>query len=218
MLALVVAGSPPAVCADPPPQPRSEVRASVELTGKSGEQHAIVTAKKECGAPAKCPAWTLDLGRAETVDLLAVVDLLGEPTRVRGTPGVAPTANVPASAKLPAAFVRTGQTDAANTKWERWAVVSLDGGRPKLIWRGEIAMISATGGGFSTADGVELVATEPGRPLALAFAQTSVQPPSDKPRRASPPIRRRFVMTDGTYQPTRPPGDSRQRPASSSFK
>jgi hypothetical protein len=67
------------------------------------------------------------------------------------------------------------------------------------MWRGEIAMTSATGGGYSTMDGIELAATEPGKPLALVFAQTSMQKPNDK-RRQSPPVRRKFVVKDGTYQ------------------
>ncbi len=181
--------------------PQPDYRASVELADRSGSQHAIVTSKYACGVPAKCPEWSLDLGPADAAGLIAVVDLFGEPTRVRyATADTASAATLPASAKLPAAFVRTNQTDAANTKWERWAIVSLEGGRAKLLWRGEIAMTSAKGAGFSTPDGVELVATEPGKPLALVYAQTSIPGPGEKPRRPPPPVRRRFVVKDGMYQ------------------
>ena len=198
-LALVIVVAWHAARADDARPPDS--RASVELADKNGAQHAIVSSKLACGVPAKCPEWSFDLGPAEAASLIAVVDLLGEPTRVRDAAADhAPAATLPASAKLPAVFVRTNQTDAANTKWERWAVVSLEGGRPKLIWRGEIAMTSANGSGFSTTDGVELVATEPGKPLALVFAQTSIPSPREKSRRPAPPVRRRFVVKDGTYQ------------------
>jgi|SRR5580704_16160948 hypothetical protein len=178
-------------------QPAADYHARVELVTKSGAPHAIVTTKLACSAPAKCPEWTLDLGAAEAVELLALVDLLGAPTRVRG---VADVQALPVSAKLPAAFVRTSQLDAADTRWERWAVITLEAGKPKLIWRGEIAMTTAKGGGFATSDGVELVATAPGQPLALAFAQVSVPEPNSKPHPAGPSIRRKFVLKDGTYQ------------------
>ncbi len=180
--------------------PAADFHASVELVTKDGAPHAIVTTKLACSAPEKCPEWTLDLGHAEAVELLALVDLRGEPTRVRYVANQSNAQALPASAKLPAAFVRTSQLDAADTRWERWAVIALEGGKPKLVWRGEIAMTTAKGGGFSTKDGVELVATEPGQPLALAFAQTSVAEPSSKPHPPGPAVRRKFVLKDGTYQ------------------
>jgi hypothetical protein len=181
-------------------QPAADYHARVELVTKSGAPHAIVTTKLACSAPAKCPEWTLDLGAAEAVELIALVDLMGAPMRVRYVADQSSPQALPAAAKLPAAFVRTSQLDAADTRWERWAVIALEGGKPKLIWRGEIAMTTAKGGGFSTNDGVELVATEPGQPLALAFAQTSVPEPSSKPHPPGPAIRRKFVLKDGTYQ------------------
>jgi hypothetical protein len=107
---------------------------------------------------------------------------------------------LPGDAKLPAAFVRTEATDAANTRWERWTLVSLEGGRPKVIWRGELAMTREKGGGFTTLDGVELVAGEVGKPLALELAQTSLPSPNEKARKPSAPLHRRFVMKDGKYQ------------------
>jgi hypothetical protein len=172
--------------------------AKVELADKDGAPHAIVTTKLACVAPAKCPEWTLDLGRADAVGLVAAVDLLGEPTRAREVSGQEPHAlDLPASTKLPAVFVRTSQLDAADTRWERWAVISMEGGKPKLIWRGEISMTTAKGGGFVTRDGVELVATEPGKPLALAFVQNAVPDVTNKQHAE---IRRRFVIKDGTYQ------------------
>jgi hypothetical protein len=175
--------------------------ASVALADKDGAPHAIVTSKRACTTPAKCLEWTLDLGRADSVGLVALVDLLGEPTRVRDVPGQNALAlELPASAKLPAAFVRTSQLDAADTRWERWAVISIEGGKPKVIWRGEIAMTPAKGGGFATRNGVELVATEPGKPLALAFVQTTVPEPTNKRQLSAPAVRRRFVIKDGTYQ------------------
>jgi hypothetical protein len=175
-------------------------RASVELADKGGAPHAVVTSKLACSAPAKCPEWTLDLGHADSVGLVALVDLLGEPTRVRDVPGQNKlTLDLPASARLPAAFVRTSQLDAANTRWERWAIVSIEGGKPKVIWRGELAMTTAKGAGFATTDGVELVATEPGKPLALAFVQSTVPEPTTK--HAPSAVHRRFVIKDGTYQP-----------------
>ncbi|HEY1817727.1 MAG TPA: hypothetical protein VGG74_35545 [Kofleriaceae bacterium] len=174
-------------------------RASVELVDMGGAPHAIVTSKLGCSAPAKCPEWTLDLGHAESVGLIGLVDLLGEPTRVRDVPGQTKlTLELPASARLPAAFVRTSQLDAADTRWERWAIVSIEGGKPKVIWRGELAMTTAKGGGFTTHDGVDLVATEPGKPLALVFVQTTVPEPTNKHPAAA--IHRRFVIKDGTYQ------------------
>ena len=181
--------------ADPP---TGAYRAQVELADVGGAPHAIVTSKLACSTPAKCPEWTLDLGRAESVGLLALVDLFGAPARVRESPGDTTLAlELPASAKLPAAFVRTGSIDAANTRWDRWAVVSIEAGKPKVIWRGEIAMTTANGGGFVTSNGVELVATEPGKPLALTFDQTTV--PSNN-RASAPVVHRRFVLKDGTYQ------------------
>ncbi len=93
-------------------------RASVELADKDGAPHAIVTSKLACTTPAKCLEWTLDLGRADSVGLVALVDLLGEPTRVRDVPGQNTLVlELPGSAKLPAAFVRTSQLDAADTRW-----------------------------------------------------------------------------------------------------
>ena len=173
----------------------------VELADKDGAPHAIVTSKLACTTAAKCLEWTLDLGRVDSVGLVAIVDLLGEPTRVRDVPGQSTSAlELPASAKLPAAFVRTIQVDAADTRWQRWAVISIESGKPKVIWRGEIAMTPAKGGGFATPDGVELVATEPGKPLALAFVQTTVAEPTNKRQLAAPAVRRRFVIKDGTYQ------------------
>jgi hypothetical protein len=173
----------------------------VELADKDGAPHAVVTSKLACTTAAKCLEWTLDLGRADSVGLVTVVDLLGEPTRVRDVAGESTSAlELPASAKLPAAFVRTVQLDAADTRWERWAVISIEGGKPKVIWRGEIAMTPAKGGGFATPDGVELAATEPGKPLALAFVQTTVPAPTNKRQVSAPGVRRRFVIKDGTYQ------------------
>ena len=188
--------------ADEPHRPQPpDYRARVELVDKDGAQHAIVSSKYACGVPAKCPEWTLDLGRVESANLIAVVDLLGEPTRLRSAAAdSSPTATLPGSAKMPAAVVLTNQTDAANTQWERWAVVSLESGRATLIWRGEIAMTSPAGSGFATPDGVELVSTQPGKPLAIVFAQTSISGPTEKAHRPNRPVRRRFVMKDGTYQ------------------
>jgi hypothetical protein len=174
-------------------------RATVELADKQGAQHAIVTSKMSCSVPAKCPAWTLDLGPADAAELLTLVDLRGEPTHVRSS-ATQPTLGLPASAKLPAALVRTTAADAANTRWERWTMISLEAGRPKAIWRAEIEMRPDKGGGFTTPDGIELVATEAGQPLALELAQTSTPAPNDKPHPPAKPIRRRFVMKDGTYQ------------------
>jgi hypothetical protein len=177
-------------------EPSPAYRARVELEDKDGAPHAIVTSKLACTAPAKCPEWTLDLGHADSVGLVALVDLLGAPTRVRDVPGQNQlTLDLPASAKLPAAFVRTSQLDAADTRWERWAIISIEGGKPKVIWRGEIAMTTAKGGGFATGDGVELVATDSGKPLALELVQTTVPA-----RPSAPAVHRRFVIKDGTYQ------------------
>jgi hypothetical protein len=176
-------------------------RASVELADTNGAIHAIVTAKLECGKPAKCPAWTLDLGPADDTALVALVDLRGAPTHLRNADALADrTGTLPGSAKLPAAFVRTKATDAASNRWERWAIVSLVDGRAKLIWRGEIAMTAEKGGGFSTNDGVELVATEPDKPLALVFAQTAIPKPNEKAHLPGKPMPRRFVFKDGAYQ------------------
>ncbi|HEY1549017.1 MAG TPA: hypothetical protein VGG28_14435 [Kofleriaceae bacterium] len=163
--------------------------ARVELVDKGGAPHAIITTKVACP---RCPEWTLDLGRADAVALVALVDLRGSPTRVRGsTPAM--TLDLAASATQPAAFVRISQTDAENTRWERWAVVELDG-KPAVIWRGEIAMTTAKGTGFATTDGVELVATDAGKPLALDFVQTPV------PATKRPGVHRHFVIKDGAYQ------------------
>jgi hypothetical protein len=182
----------------------AEYRARVELSDKTGAHHATVTSKRTCSVPAKCPEWTLDLGPADSADLIRVVDLRGEPMRVRSgdssSDSNADPSSLPDSAKWPAAFVRTVATDAANTRWERWAIVSLEGGRTKLLWRGELAMTPAKGGGFATSDGIELVATEPGQPLALVFAQTAIAAPSEKAHRPAQPLKRRFVVKDGTYQ------------------
>ena len=176
-------------------------RASVELADTNGAIHAIVTAKLVCGRPAKCPAWTLDLGPADDTELVALVDLLGEPTHLRNADALAGrTGTLPGSAKLPAAFVRTKATDAANSRWERWAIVSLVDGRAKLIWRGEIAMTPEKGGGFSTNDGVELVATEPNKPLALVLVQTAIPKPNEKAHPPGKQVSRRFVLKDGAYQ------------------
>jgi hypothetical protein len=171
-------------------------RATVELADKQGLRHAVVTSKLSCSVPAKCPAWTLDLGTADAADVLTLVDLRGEPTRVRAS--TTPTLTLPGSAKLPAAVVRTTVTDAGNTRWERWTLVSLEAGRAKAIWRGEIAMRPDKGGGYTTPDGIELVATEAGQPLALELAQLAL--PNDKARGPVKPVRRRFTMKDGTYQ------------------
>jgi hypothetical protein len=198
---LLVAVATVLLCGDAIADETAAFRASVELADKGGAPHAIVTSKLACTAPAKCPEWTLDLGRADSVGLVALVDLLGEPTRVRDVPGQSTSAlELPASAKLPAAFVRISQLDAADTRWERWAVVSIEGGKPKVIWRGEIAMTPAKGGGFATPDGVELAAMEPGKPLALVFVQTTVPESTNKRQLAAPAVRRRFVIKDGTYQ------------------
>jgi len=176
-------------------------RASVELADTNGAVHAIVTTKLVCGRPAKCPAWTLDLGPADDTELVALVDLLGQPTHLRNGDALANrTGTLPGSAKLPAAFVRTKATDAARNRWERWAIVSLVDGRPKLIWRGEIAMTPEKGGGFSTNDGVELVATELDKPLALVFVQTAIPKPNEKAHPPSKLVSRRFVFKDGAYQ------------------
>lgn len=176
-------------------------RASVELADTNGAVHAIVTAKLVCGKPAKCPAWTLDLGPADDTELVALVDLLGAPTHLRNADALADrTGTLPGSAKLPAAFIRTKATDAASTRWERWAIVSLVDGRAKLIWRGEIAMTPEKGGGFSTNDGVELVATEPNKPLAIVLVQTAVPKPNEKAHPPGKPVSRRFVFKDGAYQ------------------
>jgi hypothetical protein len=172
-----------------------DYRASVELTDTK-PPHAVVTAKLTCATPAKCPAWTLDLGTADETGVIALVDLAGAPTHVRGTD--TPAATLPGATRMPAAVVRTKVTDAANNRWERWAIVSLDSGRAKLVWRGELAMRSANGGGFTTDGGIELVATEPGKPLALAFAQLSIPKPGDKSKPR--PLMRRFVFKNGAYQ------------------
>ncbi len=177
------------------------VRASVELADTNGAIHAIVTTKLACDTPAKCPAWTLDLGPADDAGLVAVVDLLGEPTHLKSADALADhTASLPGSAKLPAVVVRTKATDAASNRWERWTIVSLVDGRAKALWRGELAMMPEKGGGFSTTDGIELVATEPGKPLALVFAQTATPKPNEKAHPAAKPVSRRFVLKDGTYQ------------------
>jgi hypothetical protein len=196
LVALVVVGS--AAQAD---DAAPVYRASVELADTNGAVHAIVTAKLVCGKPAKCPAWTLDLGPADDTELVALVDLLGPPTHLRNADALADrTGTLPGSAKLPAAFVRTKATDAAKNRWERWAIVSLVDGRAKLIWRGELAMTPEKGGGFSTNDGVELVATEPDKPLALVLVQTAVPKPNEKAHPAGKPVSRRFVFKDGAYQ------------------
>jgi hypothetical protein len=176
-------------------------RASVELADTNGAVHAIVTAKLVCDTPAKCPAWTLDLGPADDAGLVAVVDLLGEARHLSNADALADrTGSLPGSAKLPAAFVRTKATDAASNRWERWTIVSLVEGRAKSIWRGELAMTPEKGGGFSTSDGIELVATQPGKPLALVFVQTTIPNPNEKAHPPSKPVTRRFVLKDGTYQ------------------
>jgi hypothetical protein len=176
-------------------------RANVTLADKEGARHAIVTSKLTCSTPAKCPEWTLDLGPADAASVLVLVDLYGKPAHVRyASDAAAASLVLPGDAKLPAAFVRTQATDAENTRWERWTLLSLEGGRAKVIWRGELAMTREKGGGFTTLDGVELVAGEAGRPLALELAQTSVPGPSEKARKPSAPLHRRFVMKDGMYQ------------------
>jgi hypothetical protein len=175
----------------------SSYRATVEIADKQGLKHAVVTSKLSCSVPAKCPAWTLDLGAADAAEVLTLVDLGGEPTRVH-TAAIQPTPTLRGSAKLPAAFVRTIATDAANTRWERWTLVSLEAGRAKVIWRGEIEMRPDKGGGYTTPDGIALVATEPGQPLALELDQ--LPSANDKARRPAKPVRRRFIMKDGTYQ------------------
>jgi hypothetical protein len=195
LVALVVVSSTAAAWADTP-----AYRASVELADTSGAIHAIVTSKLACSTPAKCPAWTVDLGPADA-GLVAVVDLLGEPTHLHNADALADrTGSLPGTAKLPAAVVRTKATDAANNRWERWAIVSLVEGRARVIWRGELAMTPEKGGGFTTNDGVELVATEPGKPLALVFAQTVVPKPNEKAHPPGKPVARRFVLKDGAYQ------------------
>jgi hypothetical protein len=176
-------------------------RASVALADKEGARHAIVTSKLTCSTPAKCPEWTVDLGPAEAASVLVLVDLFGKPVHVRyAADSAAPSLELPGDTKLPAAFIRTQSTDAENTRWERWTLVSLEGGRAKVIWRGELAMTREKGGGFTTADGVELVAGEAGKPLALELAQTTVPGPNEKPHKPGAPLHRRFVMKDGTYQ------------------
>ena len=176
-------------------------RASVELAETNGAIHAIVTAKLACSTPAKCPAWTLDLGPADDAGLVAVVDLYGEPAHLQDADALAGGAgSLPGSAKLPAAVVRTKATDAAKNRWERWSIVSLVEGRAKLLWRGELAMTAEKGGGFSTDGGIELVATERGKPLALVFAQTAIPKPSEKAHPSGKPVARRFVFKDGTCQ------------------
>jgi hypothetical protein len=173
-------------------------RATVEVANKEGANHAMVTSKLSCATPAKCPEWTLDLGPADAAELITLVDLRGDPTRVR-YPATKPAVTLPGSAKVPVAFVRTTVADAVNTRWERWTIVSLEAGRAKAIWRGEITMSPDKGGGFSTADGIDLVATQAGQPLAIEFDQTQVPAPKDKPRKTKP-VHRRFVMKDGTYE------------------
>jgi hypothetical protein len=188
------------VHADDARPPANVYRANVALADKEGARHAIVTSKLTCSTPAKCPEWTLDLGPADAASVLVLVDLFGKPAHVRYANDAAASLVLPGDAKLPAAFVRTEALDAANTRWERWTLLSLEDGRPKVIWRGELAMTREKGGGFMTLDGVELVAGEVGKPLALEFAQTSVPSPNEKARKPSAPLHRRFVMKDGTYQ------------------
>jgi hypothetical protein len=168
--------------------------AKLDIVDKKGEKHAVLASKLTCTTPSKCPEWSLDLGRVEGAQLVGLVDLQGEPRKVQNLP-----ATLPESAKLPVAFVRFDDTDGAGTHWERLAVVSLEGGRAKLAWRGELAMQSKNGGGFSTINQIELVATEQGKPLALEFAQTSVPAPGDKPFRPGPPLSRHFEWKDGQY-------------------
>jgi len=195
LLALVVVVSSTTARAEP------AYRASVELADTNGAVHAIVTAKLACDTPAKCPAWTLDLGPADEAGLVAVVDLLGDARHLSNADALADRAgSLPGSAKLPAAFVRTKATDAASNRWERWTIVSLVDGRAKPIWRGELTMTPEKGGGFSTNDGIDLVATQPGKPLALVFVQTAIAKPNEKAHAPGKPVARRFVLKDGTYQ------------------
>ena len=168
--------------------------AKVDVVDKKGEQHAVLASKLTCATPAKCPEWTLDLGRVDSATLVGVVDLYGAPHAVRDLPS-----SLPESAKLPAAFVIIGDVDGAGTKWTRLAAVSLEGGRAKLIWRGEIAMTKkGTAEGFAVTGEVALVATEPGKPLAIEYTLRTILPPTTK--RNGPSVQARFVMHDGTYQ------------------
>ena len=174
--------------------------AKVEIIDKKGEHHAIVTSKLTCATPAKCPEWTLDLGRVDRAELLGVIDLRGAPTTVLlHTTGADIITHLPESAKLPAAFVRIEDVDGAGTSWTRIAAVSLEGGRAKAIWRGELVRHKkGTMDGFIITGDMSLVATAPDQPLAIEYDLHTILPPTTK--RNGPTVHQRFVMKDGRYQ------------------
>ena len=182
VLAVVVVAAAPALAAAQP-----AYTAKVDIVEKDGAHRAVIASKLTCATPSKCPEWTLDLGRVDSASLVGLADLRGEPRAVKDLP-----ATLPESAQLPAAFVRIADTDGAGTKWERLELVSLEGGRAKLIWRGELAMTATKGNGFLTVGDVALVAAKRAGPLAIELVQKSV------PR--GPQLKRRFVLKDGGYQ------------------
>ena len=143
--------------ADDPRPPSADFHASVELVDKNGEPHAIVTSKLACSTPAKCPAWTLDsaaprpcsCSRSSTCSASRRGCALPPSTsrrrwRWRRRRSCRPRSCAPASSTPP---TRDGSAGPSSRS---------EGGKPKLVWRGEIGMTTAKGGGFATTDGVGL--------------------------------------------------------------
>jgi len=165
--------------------------AKLDIVDKDGAHRAVIATKLTCATPAKCPEWSLDLGRVDKAELVGLADLRGDARALRDLP-----AAIPEAAKLPAAFVRVDDTDGAGTHWTRLVVVGIEG-RPKVLLRAELEMIKERGDSFRIREDVQLAPTATGDPLAIEYVVWIGRHNSKAPDR---PRKRRFVMTNGTYR------------------
>jgi hypothetical protein len=143
----------------------------------------------------------VELGEADTVTLLGVVDLNGEPVSIDLTepPGKAGLPlRVADSASQPALLMLTRERPPTGEERDSLVLCAV-GAERALLWREVIRSIRSDGGGYQSFEVAMVSSDGDERPLEIELYQTTVPPHGAAPSMPGPPLLLRFRISREMY-------------------